>query len=125
MIIIKFGFNLLIQDSTLELITILLDIKNKYLNNSTNSTLSKVLNNQAYYFKINKEISTQTYISISTTSKEIVSYKKITLSVNNLKLLFKELISSTYSILVEKLLLDISKLLYKYITLKEFSKLKD
>ena len=87
--------------------------------------MSKVLNNQAYYFKINKEISTQTYISISATSKETVSYKKITLSVNNLRLLFKELISSTYSILVEKLLLDISKSLYKHITLEEFSKLKD
>ena len=58
MIIIKFGFNLLIQDSTLKLTTILLDIKNKYFNNSTNNTLSKVLNNQAYCFKINKEIST-------------------------------------------------------------------
>ena len=54
--------------------------------NSSSSALSKVLNNRAYYLKVNKEISTLNYISIST-KKEIVSYKKITISIDNLRLL--------------------------------------
>jgi Orsellinic acid/F9775 biosynthesis cluster protein D len=125
LIVIEFSFNSLLKDSTLELTTIIKDFRDKYLNNSTNSALNEVLNNRAYCFKVNKETSTQTYISISTTNKETVSYKKITLSSNNLRLLFKELINSTYNILIEKLLLNISKSLYKNITLEEFSKLED
>ena len=92
--------------------------------NSSSSALSKVLNNRAYYLKVNKEISTLNYISIST-KKEIVSYKKITISIDNLRLLFKELVSTSYSLLVDKLLLAIPKSRYRNITLEEYSKLED
>jgi predicted RNA binding protein with dsRBD fold (UPF0201 family) len=125
LIVIEYSFSLLLKDNTLDLTTILKDFRDQYLNNSTNSALSEVLHNRAYCFKVNKETSTLNYISISNTKKETVSYKKITISVDNLRLLFKELISSSYSLLVEKLLFNISKSRYKEITLEEFSKLED
>ena len=50
------------------------------------------LNNKAYYFKVNKELSTLNYISISNTKKETISYNKVTISIDNLRVLFKELI---------------------------------
>ena len=125
LIVIEYSFSRLLKDNNLELTSILRDFKDKYLNNSSNSALSEILNNRAYCFKVNKETSTLTYISISSTKKETVSYKKTTISVDNLRFLFKELISSSYNILVEKLLFNISKSRYKDITLEKFAKLED
>ena len=122
---IEYCFSELFKDNSLELTTLLRTFRDKYLNNSTNSALSEVLNNRAYCFRINREISTLNYISISSTSKETVSYKKITLSSNDLRTLFSSVLSSTYSILKEKLLFNIPKFRYKDINLSDYSKYED
>ena len=96
-----------------------------YFNNTTSTALSEILNNRAYCFKINKELSTSTFISISTTAKETISYKKVTISVDNLRGLFSELISSTNTLLEEELLFNISNTRYKDITLETYSKFED
>ena len=124
-LVIEYSFNRLFKDNNLELTTILREFRDKYLNNSTNYALSEILNNRAYCFKVNKEISTLDFVSISNTKKETVSYKKVTLSVDNLSSLFKELISITYNLLVNKLLFNISKSKYKEVTLEEFAKFED
>jgi hypothetical protein len=90
-----------------------------------NTALREILNHCSYYFRVNKETNTINFISISFTSKETLSYNKITISIDNLKGLFKELISNSNSLLKEVLLLNIPKYKYKEITLKEFSKVKD
>ena len=124
-LVIEYSFNRLFKDNNLELTIILREFRDKYLNNSTNYALSEILNNRAYCFKVNKEISTLDFVSISNTKKETVSYKKVTLSVDNLSSLFKELISTTYNLLVNKLLFNISKSKYKEVTLEEFAKFED
>ena len=125
LLVIEYSFRVILDDNSLELTTILRDFRDKYLNNSSNSALSEVLHNRAYCLKVNKERSTLNFISISPTKKETLSYMKITLSVDDLRVLFKELINSTYSLLVEKLLLDIPKSRYKEITLEEYAKVED
>jgi superfamily II DNA helicase RecQ/predicted RNA binding protein with dsRBD fold (UPF0201 family) len=125
LIVLEYSFRRLLEDQSLDLASILRQFQQRYFNNSSSSALSEVLNNRSYCFKVNKELSTQTYVSISTTSKETVSYKKVTISTDNLRLLFKELISTSYDLLIKKLLLGIPKSLYKDITLAEFSKLED
>jgi hypothetical protein len=62
--------------------------------NSTSTLLGKILNNRSYYFRVNKELSSLLSIIISLTTKETVSYKKVTISIDNLYYLFKEAILS-------------------------------
>jgi hypothetical protein len=65
-----------------------------YFYNSTPTLLGEILNNRSYYFRINKELSSLLSIIISLTTKETVSYKKVTISIDNLYYLFKEAILS-------------------------------
>jgi hypothetical protein len=96
-----------------------------YFNNTCNTALGEILNHRSYCFRVNKETSTTNFISISSTFKETLSYNKVTISVNNLRGLFKELISNSNALLEEVLLLNIPKYKYKEITLEEFSKVED
>ncbi len=66
-LIIEHAFLVLFLDNKLELTYILKDFRDNYLNNSRNTALSKVLNNRSYCFRVNKETSTQEFVSISTT----------------------------------------------------------
>jgi hypothetical protein len=114
------------KSPTFDLVFLLKNFRDNYFNNSALTPLAEILNNRSYCFKVNKEVSTFTFISISNTKKEILSYKKIiNLSVDNLRLLFKELINSSYNILTKELLFDISKSRYKDITLERFTKVED
>jgi hypothetical protein len=109
-----------------DLVFLLKNFRDNYFNNSALTPLAEILNNRSYCFKVNKEVSTSTFISISNTKKETLSYKKIiNLSVDDLRLLFKELINSSYNILTKELLFDISKSRYKDITLERFTKVED
>jgi hypothetical protein len=62
-------FNKLFNNLFLNLTNLLNTFISSYFNNNVPSPLSKILNNRFYYFKINKETSTLTFISISTTKK--------------------------------------------------------
>jgi hypothetical protein len=96
-----------------------------YFNNTYNTALGEILNHCSYCFRVNKETNTISFISISFTSKETLSYNKVTISIDNLRGLFKELISNSNALLEEVLLLNIPKYKYKEITLEEFSKVED
>jgi predicted RNA binding protein with dsRBD fold (UPF0201 family) len=71
------------------------DFQFKYFNNSSEIALTKILLNKAYCFKVNKQISTFNFVSISNTQKETISYNKVIINVDNLKTLFKEVINQT------------------------------
>ena len=114
------------KSPTFNLVFLLKNFRDNYFNNSASTPLAEILNNRSYCFKVNKEVSTSTFISISNTKKETLSYKKIiNLSVDDLRLLFKELINSSHNILTKELLFDISKSRYKDITLERFAKVED
>jgi hypothetical protein len=83
------------------------------------------LNNRSYCFRVNKETSTQVFVSISTTQKETVLYKSILLSVDQIRRLFSTLIDSSLKYLEEELLFSIPKSRYKDITLEKYSKFED
>jgi superfamily II DNA helicase RecQ len=125
LVIVEYLFKSLILDSSLDLNQFLKEFRDKYLTNSSSSSLSEILNNRLYSIRVNKELSTTTFISISPTSKETLTYKTTTISVDNLRLLYNRLVSTSYNILVEKLLLNISKSKYKEITLEKYSKFED
>ena len=93
--------------------------------NSLQTALGEILLNRSYCFKVNNELSSSSQVIISSRFKETLSYKKVTISVDNLRDMFKELVSTSYKFLVEKLLLDISSREYREVTLEEFSKVED
>ena len=95
-----------------------------YFSNSSSTCLRELLNNRSYCFKVNREASIQVFININIKLKTI-SYKKVTLSINNFKELFNKLISNSNTLLEDKLLLNVSKSDYKDITLEEYSKFED
>ncbi|OAF61607.1 hypothetical protein VC83_02272 [Pseudogymnoascus destructans] len=75
--------------------------------------------------KVNKELSSLSSVIISSTTKETVSYKKVTISVDDLRHLFKEAILSSLQDLREKLLLGMPHEEYKHISLEGFSAVED
>lgn len=126
--VIEFTFFELLNlppSSSEDLTSILRTFKDKYLNNSTNSALSEVLNNRSYCFKVNKELSTETFVTISSTLKETVLYKGSSLSVEDFKLLFSSSLATSLSLLKEELLFNLDPSLYKDINLETFSKFED
>ena len=124
-LIIEYAFSLLFQDNTLELTTILRDFQDNFLNNSRSTGLSEVLNNRSYCFRVNKETSTLSFVSISNTKKDTILYKSISLSVDNLRTLFNNLINTSTLFLKETLLFSIPKSRYQEITLEKYSKFED
>ena len=124
-LVIEHSFSLLFQDNTLELTTILRDYQDNFLNNSRSTGLSEVLNNRSYCFRVNKETSTLSFVSISNTKKETVLYKSISLNVDDLRILFNNLIDTSTLFLEETLLFSIPKSRYKDITLEKYSKFED
>jgi hypothetical protein len=126
LIVLEFGFRRLLDNNNyLSLNNIIKSFIDNYFHNISFTALSEVLNNRNYCFKVNKEINIQIFISINYTLKETISYKKVTISVDNLRDLFKSLLSSANSLLKESLLFDIPLSKYKDINLKEFSKFED
>jgi hypothetical protein len=112
-------------DLNLTLFDLLESSMNDFFNNTTSGPLSEILNNRLYCFRVNKDTSTSTFISINHTKKETVSYKKITISVDNLRFIFKNLLNSTNKLLEDELLFGLHYAKYKEVTLESYSKYKD
>lgn len=112
-------------DLNLTLFDLLERSMNDFFNNTASGPLSEILNNRLYCFRVNKDTSTSNYISISHTEKETVSYKKIIISVDNLRLLFKDLINSINKLLEDELLLGLPPAKYKEITLEKYCQYED
>ena len=109
----------------LNLSDLLYDFMNDFFNNTASGLLNEILNNRLYCFRVNKDTSISNYISISCTKKEIVFYKKITISIDNLRFIFKDLINSTNKLLEDELLFGLPLAKYKEITLEKYSQYKD
>ena len=97
-----------------------------YFNNSTPSCLGEILNLRSYCFAINKTLSSLSNILISLDQKDTLIYNKITISIEDLKQLFQEVIVASNTLLQEKLLfnIDYTKELKEF-TLEAFSKEED
>ena len=123
LLVIEYSFSYVIsKDDSSSLTSIIRDFMSSSFNNSVATPLGEILNNRSYCFKVNKELSSSLSVIISSIIKETLSYKKVTISIDDLQLLFKEVILSTSTILREKLLLNIPFKEYKHITLEDFSK---
>jgi len=126
LLVIEYSFSYVIsKDDSSSLTSIIREFMSSSFNNSVATPLGEILNNRSYCFKVNKELSSSLSVIISSIIKETLSYKKVTISIDDLRLLFKEVILSTSTILREKLLLNIPLKEYKHITLEDFSNVED
>ena len=125
LLVIEDSFRKLLNNKESSLLDYIKDFMTSYFNNSSATALGKILNNRSYAFKVNKESSSLSNIIISTISKETISYNKVTITIDNLRKVFKELIYASNTFLKEQLLFNISKREYKDVTLEEFSPLED
>jgi hypothetical protein len=71
--------------------------------------------------KINKESSRISSILVSSLEENIIFYKKLTISINNISLLFNDLILMIDNFLKEKLLFSLYSLKYNLLLLEDFS----
>jgi len=122
---VKLSFTKLIQNKDSSLLSILQNYMSSYFNNSQSTALSEILNNRSLAFKINKESSGLSTLIINTSLVQTLLYKKVTLSLVNLKCIFKELIIKSNEILIKDLFLNISSDLYKDITLEKFAQFEN
>ena len=125
MLFIELSFIQLLKNPDLSLLAILQEYMSDYFNNSQPTALSELLNNRSLAFKINKESSGFSSIIVNTNISNTISYKKITLNINDLKQVFKNLIIKSNEFLIKELLLDINPGLYQDITLNQFVLFED
>lgn len=126
LLVIDFSFHYIARrGNSKSLTSVIKYFMDSYFNNSVASPLGEILNHRSYCFKVNREQSSLSSIVISSTEKETISYKKVTLNVDNLRFLFKEAIQRAAEHLREELLLDMPLRTYKHITLEEFSTFED
>ena len=107
---------------------ILENIKNfmhDFFNNSSPTCLGEILNNRSYAFERNKNLSSLSNIIIEPGLKETLTYKKVTLSREELQGLFRQAILDTSTILYKRLLLDIPISSLTELTLESFSVFED
>ena len=107
---------------------ILENIKNfmhDFFNNSSPTCLGEILNNRSYAFERNKNLSSLSNIIIEPGLKETLTYKKVTLSREELQGLFRQAVLDTSTILYKRLLLDIPISSLTELTLESFSVFED
>ena len=92
-----------------------------YFTNNKATGLTEILSNHLLALKINKESSRTSSVLISSLEENIISYKKLTISVDNLSLLFNELVLSINNFLKEKLFFNLYSSEYNSLLLKDFN----
>jgi hypothetical protein len=95
-------------------------IKIYFINNKATS-LAKILNNRLLAIKINKESSRISFILVSSLKENTIFYKKLTINIDNISLLFNDLILIIDNFLKEKLLFSLYSLKYNLLLLEDFS----
>ena len=102
------------------------DFMSSYFNNSIPSCLGEILNLRSYCFAINKSLSSLSNIAVDFEQGGSVTCKKTTLSIGDLKELFKQAIAVSEVLLQEELLfgIDYTKELRSF-TLEAFGKVED
>jgi superfamily II DNA helicase RecQ len=96
-----------------------------YFNNASLSPLSEILNNRSYCFRINKEISSLSNITIHPHLKDTLSYSRVTISKGELERVFKEAILHSSDLLLKELLFNIPLGELKDFNLESFSNFED
>jgi superfamily II DNA helicase RecQ len=125
LIVVEFSFRSLLEDPSLDLTTIIKEFITTHFNNSINNGLGEVLLNRSYAYKVNKELSSSSIVTIHATKANTLSYKSITINIEDLQKLFREVINKATLLVHEDLLFNISKHLYQDITLEAFASYED
>ena len=85
LLIIEYSFSYVIsKDDSSSLTSIIRDFMSSSFNNSVATPLGEILNNRSYCFNVNKELSSSSSVIISSIIKETLSYKKVTISIDDL-----------------------------------------
>jgi hypothetical protein len=92
-----------------------------YFINNKATSLAKILSNCLLAIKINKESSRISFILVNFLEENIISYKKLTISIDNISLLFNDLVLIIDNFLREKLLFSLYSLEYNLLLLEDFS----
>jgi hypothetical protein len=92
-----------------------------YFTNNKATSLAEILSNRLLAIKINKESSRISSILVSSLEENTISYKKLTISVDNISLLFNDLVLIIDNFLREKLLFSLYSLKYNSLLLEDFS----
>ena len=85
------------------------------------TSLVKILSNYLLAIKINIESSRTSFILVNSLEKNTISYKKLIINIDNLSLLFNELVLIIDNFLKEKLLFSFYSIEYNFLLLKDFS----
>jgi superfamily II DNA helicase RecQ len=124
LIVLENAFWLLTREDT-SLIDILKASIEQLFKNDSSTALSELLLNRSFCFAVNKTLSGNSNVIVHSLVKDTISYKNVTISVENLRLIYKDLINESYDFLINELLLGISSEEYSTITLEEFSKVEN
>ncbi|OBT81063.1 hypothetical protein VE02_10325 [Pseudogymnoascus sp. 03VT05] len=127
LIVIEYAFSYVISrgDEAGSLASIIRDMMSSCFHNGAPTPLGEILNNRSYCFKVNKELSSLSSVIVSSTARETLSYKKVTISVDDLRHLFSQAILTSSQALREKLLLELPHEEYRHVSLEEFSAVED
>ncbi len=93
---------------------------NTFFHNTAVTALAEILNLQAYAFKVNKN-SSSALNQIIVHNNELISCKNITVSLSDMKDLFKQLTLKTHEILFSELLFDADVTNFSALTLSAFA----
>ena len=115
LIIINYGFDQLLNlnknresiENSETLVNILSNFMTKYFQNNFHTALAEILTLKVYCFKINQETSGPGKVIISTKSPETLHFNQITLTLTDLKMVFKKLIIETYYFMISEVLFNI------------------
>ena len=124
-IIIKFYFQILLNSSKESILQLIKNFIKAYFTNNKATGLIEILNNRLLIIKINKKSFGTFFVLISFLKENIISYKKLIISINNLSLLFNELVLTIINFLKEKLLFSLYNIEYNSLLLKDFNQVKN
>ena len=124
-VVIEYCFEILLNSPEESILQLIKDFMKAYFTNNKATGLAEILSNRLLAVKINKESSGTSSVLVSSLEENTISYKKLTISVDNISLLFNELVLMTDNFLKEKLLFSLCSLEYSLLLLEDFSQVED
>jgi superfamily II DNA helicase RecQ len=124
-VVIEYCFRILLNNTEESMLQLIKDFMKAYFTNNKATGLAEILSNRLLAVKINKESSGTSSVLVSSLEENTISYKKLTISVDNISLLFNDLVSMTDNFLREKLLFSLCSSEYNSLLLEDFSQVED
>ena len=120
-VVIEYCFQILLNSPEESILQLINDFMKAYFINNKVTGLAEILSNRLLIIKINKESSRTSSVLVSSLEENIISYKKIIISIDNISLLFNEVVLIIDNFLREKLFFNYYSSEYTLLLLEDFS----